>query len=88
MRRIEIEGRRNRSSVEKGAVGEEQVFALLQARFPYSRLDRCSLQGGHQGDLAITLPGTSLTVMIEVKNLRQGVTVPPDQVLDIFSYFC
>ena len=64
------------------------MFALLQARFPYSRLDRCSLQGGHQGDLAITLPGTSLTVMIEVKNLRQGVTVPPDQVLDIFSRFC
>jgi len=80
VRRIEASGRRFKSNYEKGEEGEDKVYRMLQARFPFAMLDRTSLHGGHMGDAAITLPGTGLTVMIEVKNHRAGVQVPGEQI--------
>ena len=65
----------NRSSAEKGKLGEDWVYQLL-INEPTMKVENVAKGPGHKGDLVVAFSGSNVRTVIEVKKWDVGKPIP------------
>jgi hypothetical protein len=65
----------NRLSAEKGQLGEDWVYQMLN-NDPTMNVYNVAKGAGHKGDLIVAFKGSNIQTMIDVKNYKVNATIP------------